>query len=363
MSGKLGVALAYPHALNVGGYPRDVRWLAASLAALGARVTLLSQRGIHSEGLSPVVQMRPLSDLMTVAREVDLVHVLGLYIPAHVRLFHALARVRVPLVVSPFANLMPFAHRVHRWKKALFLALISRWIDRAVLHTFGPVETESIRAHFGARTLFEATLGIFPVEVDPPIHATPNGGILQLLFFGRNDIYQKGIDLLLEGFARAVEAGGALALTIAGQPFRGSEASIRRFLEHRGLTSAVNVIGAVDAYEKWRLLSSADYLVFLSRCDGPPRPIREAIAIGTPVIVSPETNLGHIVRACDAGVETDLNPSRIAETLMQVGAGQHRERERFAAGAKRAQARLAWSRVAGEYLDGYQRCLTGFATG
>jgi hypothetical protein len=41
-----------------------------------------------------------------------------------------------------------------------------------------------------------------------------------------------------------------------------------------------DVRGRVDV-EKWRVIKGARALVFLSRWDGPPRPVREAVAVGT----------------------------------------------------------------------------------
>jgi hypothetical protein len=157
---------------------------------------------------------------------------------------------------------------------------------------------------------FEASLGVFPVPVaiaEAQWRKMERTDGADLLFFGRNDVYQKGIDILLEGFARAVRSGVNVRLAIAGWPWMDSERYIRSFIESHGLGDAVRLVGPVDEKTKYDLLAAADYLVFLSRWDGPPRPILEAIAVGTPVIISPETNMGDLVHEYEAGLQVGVD--------------------------------------------------------
>jgi glycosyltransferase involved in cell wall biosynthesis len=113
----------------------------------------------------------------------------------------------------------------------------------------------------------------------------------------------------------------------------------------------------VEEQEKWILLRSADYLVFLSRWDGPPRPVREALSVGTPVIVSHETNMGEVVEECQAGLVVNLNSDQIAEAFMKL-TQEPALRGQFCAGVKKIQERLSWDRIAEDWLCELKRIVT-----
>ena len=356
-SSVLRIGFVYRDALGGGGYPRDVRWLASALASCGVAVTLFTGAGSFTEGLTDSVRIEPLEKLSRA--EVDVYHFFGIFIPDQLWMLRNVLGKRV--VVSPMGHLMPYHLRRKVLKKKLYLQAIKPLLRRVKwFHVFSDQEESSIRGYLGdgVRT-FEASLGIFPVPVAVAQALRPGKKqepSLQLLFFGRNDVYQKGIDILLKGFARASRTGVKARLTIAGQPWMHSERYIKSFIEDYGLEDKVRVLGSVDEEMKYHLMADSDYLVFLSRWDGPPRPIREAIAVGTPVIVSPETNMGGLVEEYDAGLQVQLKPEEVAMAICRVNADrdlwkQHRD------GVVRLRERLSWGCVAQDYIRGYEQVL------
>jgi hypothetical protein len=110
------VALVYRDALRRGGYPRDTRWLAGSLATQGASVTLVADPGDQTEGLTDDVRWL---EFGTAARAgwYDLVHHLfGIFVPGQIQVARRLAgRVHV---VSPGAHGM-WPHLARRWWKKI----------------------------------------------------------------------------------------------------------------------------------------------------------------------------------------------------------------------------------------------------
>ncbi len=354
------IGLIYRDALGSGGYPRDVRWLASALSAHGISVTLFTKVGEDvrtTEGLTDSVRVEPLERLAR--SDVDLYHFFGIFIPEQVWALQKVLHKRV--VVSPMGHLMPYHLRQEALKKRVYLQVVKPLLKKVKwFHVFAGREESSIREYLGNRVLtFEAGLGVFPVpvavrEAERREKARASG--VNLLFFGRNDVYQKGIDILLEGFARAVRSGVNARLAIAGQPWMGSERYIRSFIESHGLRDVLQVLGPVDEETKYRLMAQADYLVFLSRWDGPPRPIREAIAVGTPVIVSAETNMGSLVAEYEAGVQVELRPEDVARAILKIN--MNRELwKRHLGGVLRLRERLDWRCVAEDYIRGYQQVL------
>jgi len=350
------IGLVYVHALRQGGYPRDIRCLLQNLARR-IDVTLFTETGTRFEGLDEVVKVKSLTEIWKSAERLDLVHIAGLFIPRQMLLIRKLTAKQIPIIVSPLGHLMPLAMRVKRWRKETYLKVVSLWFKKSMLHVLGPAEEMSIRKYFNHNKSFMATLGVLPCPMtlrSQKVHEKKHP--LQLIFLGRNDIYQKGIDVLLKGFALAVQSGAEVHLTIAGQPWNGSPRYIDNFLEKHRLKKQVTVIGPVKEEEKWHLLVEGHYLIYLSRWDGPPRPIREAISVGTPVIVSPETNIGYLVEEYVAGIQVALDPSAVSDAILHV-ASEPELRRSFSEGALKLRERLQWDHVALDYIKVYKSVL------
>jgi glycosyltransferase involved in cell wall biosynthesis len=353
------IALVYRDALQGGGYPRDVRWLSSALLGSGMKVLLLADEGRETDGLAAGVEIRRISEATRIAGEADLVHVFGPFIPSHALVIRSARGGASPLVLSTMAQLMPHAMKRKRLKKELYLRAISPWTKKIRLLAFGPEEERGLRRYFPRHAIFQASLGVFQCPASALQPSAPRkGGNLSLLFFGRNDRLQKGLDILLLGFSKAKADGAGIRLTIAGQPWRDSGRYIDGFLKRHGLEEVVTIAGPTDENVKWQHFDSADYFVFLSRWDGPPRPVREAIAAGLPLVVSPETNMGHLVELYGAGVQVPLDPDAVAGCFRAL-ASTPDSRPRFASGVSALRDRLSWDRLARDYAEIYGEVLSG----
>jgi glycosyltransferase involved in cell wall biosynthesis len=362
----LRVGFVYSDVLQGGGYPRDVRWLAGALKRSGVEVTLFGRNTSHQnkDGLVGGIELVPMRKLRDGCSSLDLIHIFGIFL-----LNHPLAAIRclaksVPLVVSPMVHLMSNQLAVNRLKKYVFLKLAWTNLFKQVsaFHVFSEIEARSVREFEKHAALFEGTSGVYPGADGNGNTGRVNrkGSARQLLFFGRNDIYQKGLDFLIRGFAKAVNESPRpqrpIRLRIVGQPWDGSTPYLRKTIRQLGIEEQVEIIGPVDEASKWRILSEADYLVFLSRYDGPPRPIREAIVAGLPVLVSPETNMGKLVEQFGAGLQVPLEVNAIAEAIAR-SADDEDLLERSRVGTAALRAHLDWARVAQDYISGYERVL------
>lgn len=101
------------------------------------------------------------------------------------------------------------------------------------------------------------------------------------VFLGRLEIDQKGLDLLLEAFARLTgEPRAELVLAGDGKDL----AAVAAMVDRLGLDDRVTLPGRVSGAEKWRLLADADVLVAPSRYETFGLTALEALACGTPVV-------------------------------------------------------------------------------
>jgi glycogen(starch) synthase len=103
----------------------------------------------------------------------------------------------------------------------------------------------------------------------------------RIVFLGRLEVAQKGIDLLLAAMRDVVHAPDT-HLLLAGDG-RDSK-RVEEMAHASGLEDRVRLIGRISGAEKWRLLASAQVCVMPSRYETFGLSALEALACGTPVV-------------------------------------------------------------------------------
>jgi glycogen(starch) synthase len=154
-------------------------------------------------------------------------------------------------------------------------------------------------------------------------------------------IARKGVELLVEAFAKCRAEDPGLTLTVVGEGELAGRLAQR--VAGLGVADAVTFAGAVGPAEALRLMLEHDLLVHPSRRETFGMTVVEAIAAGMPVLVTrcggPEETLAGIEDAAGGLIDVDDDP----ETIV---AGYRRLRDRFPDGVDIARAR---DRLAGRY--------------
>ncbi|MFM1811299.1 MAG: hypothetical protein RLZZ336_237, partial [Cyanobacteriota bacterium] len=141
-------------------------------------------------------------------------------------------------------------------------------------------------------------------------------------------------------------------LQIAGQGEPAYEANLRRLVAELGLASRCQWLGFVSGQAKWRLLAGATWFVLPSALENFGIAVVEALAAGTPVLISPQVALAPTVAAAGAGVVCSPEPEAMADCL--AGLLQHpdpRWRQRAQALARE---QFAWPALARRFATAYQ---------
>ncbi|GEM_PF-549301 len=102
-----------------------------------------------------------------------------------------------------------------------------------------------------------------------------------ILFLGRLDVAQKGIDLLLEAYATIKDKIG-YPLVIAGHG--SDEGKIRSLIDKLDLTDKVKLIGGVYGQKKFQVIANALFVAFPSRHEEMSLWSLEALAAGLPLV-------------------------------------------------------------------------------
>ncbi|MBC3839707.1 glycosyltransferase [Streptacidiphilus sp. 4-A2] len=159
---------------------------------------------------------------------------------------------------------------------------------------FGAVERRGVRAHthlvavsddLGAelrRRNPAAEVSVVPNGLEPSAH-TPRPGRTRdhLLYLGRLEIAQKGLDLLLHAYAQASPALTA-DLYIAGDGPDGP--ALRALADRLGIGPRVHWLGRANGDDRFDLLAAARLVCMPSRYETFGMVAAEALAVGTPVL-------------------------------------------------------------------------------
>lgn len=175
-------------------------------------------------------------------------------------------------------------------------------------------------------------------------------------YLGRFDLWKKGVDLLLLAFDKYKCMGGKGILLLCG------------FVEGRNRLSAIisrlkwgadsiRIVGPFYGKEKVDFLMSISMLCTPSRHEGIPRVIREALAMGRPVMVTPNTNMHDIVNKHRAGIVVEDNVKSIVSGLFKFEKLAPHDKARMARNAFNLSIKLNWSNIAAEYVKYLRKVL------
>lgn len=168
-----------------------------------------------------------------------------------------------------------------------------RAIARSKRYRYFIVQTTTMarRLH---RLMPDAVIEKIPCGINPDAFSDPVRGGDFVLFLGRLDIWQKGLDFLLEAWRRHCQKQ-KIPLIIAGD---GPDHDIlREHVNAMGLKSLVTFAGRVTGNRKKALIESCRFMVMPSRQETFGISALEAMAAGKPVIAFNIDSLSELIGA------------------------------------------------------------------
>jgi len=294
-------------------------------------------------------------------RDVDLVHIHGLWnVPGWIAADEA-RRTRTPYVISPRGMLDDEARRRHAWRKLLAYACIERRSVRsaALLHATSAQEratlvklgvpvvmisngVDIVEAAPGARGRCRSRLGI---PADAPL----------VTFLGRIHP-MKRLDLLAQAFRRVHDRYPDAHLVIAGPDEDGHGAEIQPLFAELG--AAVHWTGELTDDGKAALLADADVLVMCSDSESFGMSVAEALAAAVPVVVT-QTCPWRKVAEANCGFWVPQTADAVADAVGWLIAHPQEARAMGRRGRELVRAEHDWNTIADAMTREYRRICAG----
>jgi glycosyltransferase involved in cell wall biosynthesis len=226
----------------------------------------------------------------------DVVHVHGEFNPDN---WHVPKIFNAPIILSPHGAFHPVVLKKSKPKlKVLYVRVAKRFLYCHVcaFHALSPAEAghiQTLLGHVNVYTLPQGASLHVAQSFDSLKHREQSNEEVRFIFVGRLDIYTKGLDILLEAFAEAVQAlpERTIHLILVGPDWKGSLVILKEKAYKLGCGNRVTFTGAIPGEQVAKILAQSDVYVQLSRHEGFPLSITEALLTGKPVILSKEIGL------------------------------------------------------------------------
>ena len=275
------------------------------------------------------------------------------------------ARAAGMAVVMTSHGQLNFHSGLHAVKKLIYLTFCSSQVRRcAGIHVLTRKARQLLRfiipGYRGLIVTLPHTIHDPPLgggDGDVPGDAVSGGADkpFTVICLGRLDVRTKGLDLLIEGFAKAgVERA---RLVLAGPDWQNGRADLERLAKACGCAGRVDFPGAVYGADKERLLASADLYVAASRWDAFNISVAEAMRREIPAVVSEHLNLARELASAGAAEVVACRVPAIAKAIRELADDASRRRALAIKGKAWVIAHCSPDQVGAGFAAFYQQVL------
>lgn len=373
------IVVVYDHLLMPGGVPYETRALIGGLVEVGCRVSAMCKnpdRARTSAGSAIIddfesgdadmpleVMSYGLGSLSRVLHDSDrrstVFFLIGSRRAEYLLYASVIRLLGFRAVVFPHGLLAPelltrgWNGRTKPWLRRQAERAFQLVVDRPVLRyatmarALSSTEAKRLRS-LGAGHAIECADGVDRswLATLPPRTSAPDG-TLRLLYLGRPEPYQKGLDIVLRAID-GLDEPDAVELVLAGPDEERFRRIVVETLGH--FPGWVKLAGMVRGAAKWQAMAEAHFLVHISRFEGMAKCVREAVGQGLPVLASYESNFGDWVQSSGAGIASAATVDGVRDTILRAMHASPTERAAMRDAARRFALDHSWDKVAARIL-------------
>jgi len=277
----------------------------------------------------------------------DVVHIFGLYDLLGPAVAEACRKRGLRYVLEPIGMFVPIVRNL--WLKRIYHAVWGKRLLQGASAVVATSEQEIEKLVAGGVPRARVVLRRNGVEVPS---SWPERGAFRkargispeqklVLFLGRLSA-KKSPDLLLQAFAELSRrsSGISMLLVFAGPDESGMKSELEQMATQMGVKAKVQFVGAIFGETKWAAYRDADVFVLPSQNENFGNTAAEAMAAGTPVIVTEECGIAPLL-ADEAGLVVRHDKVELSNALGRI-LNETELRTRLSAGCATVTSRLGW---------------------
>jgi len=297
--------------------------------------------------------------LLSVIGAANVLHVHGVWKPLLLKSLQIAKKANVKRIVTPHGMLDPWSLSQKKIRKTL--ALLLGWKEGlnncTYIHALNKSERDLMKSLKLKSPVKIVSNGVFRENFYslPPKgsfhkkHKDLNGRPF-ILFLSRLH-YKKGLDYLIESYSIFSKANNSVDLVIAG-PDGGELEKLRSNIAMHKLNNRVHIVGPLYNDDKFSALVDASCFCLPSRQEGFSIAITEALACGTPVVISENCNFPE-VSDNNCGFVVPLKSELIADALNKILSSDALLDKMSESSQRLVFTSYIWDVVANSLVDGY----------
>lgn len=147
-----------------------------------------------------------------------------------------------------------------------------------------------------------------------------NQNQLKGIYIGRIEIYQKGLDMLIEACDRIKDEmySNNCTIDLYGPDRDGAKKTLMELITKAKLEDLITINDGVFGEKKTELQKHANFFIMTSRFEGHPMGLIEALSYGLPCLVTEGTNMADEITISNSGWASDTNVESIAGALINL---------------------------------------------
>lgn len=282
----------------------------------------------------------------------DLVVFEGTYFIKNVLFSYTLRRKHIPYIIVPRSSLTIQAQNNSKWlKKRIFnLLVFNSFIKNALAIQYLTEDELKDSSTKWNKTHFIISNGVVLPECfktnffkDDKIYG---------LFIGRIDIYQKGLDLLVDACCKVQNELRAnnIIIKVYGPDYNGDKMRLQDMLAKNDIDDIIEIGDVILGKAKEEIMLQSDFFIMPSRFEGHPMALIEALSYGLPCLVSQGTNMRKEICRYDAGWGCDNISDDICTALLKVRRDKHKFLDK-SKNARSLASKYDWNNLAREFHD------------
>lgn len=253
-------------------------------------------------------------------KTLDLVVFEGVYFISNIIFSFTLRKRRIPYIIVPRSSLTIQAQNNSKWlKKRIFNFLFFKsFIRKALAIQYLTVDEFKDSSTKWNKHYFIVSNGV----VLPRYSKFYFNKVDKLsgLFIGRIDIYQKGLDLLVEACRRVQNELRAdnIVIKLYGPDHNDEKSKLQNMIIQNNVDDIIELRDAISGKKKEEVILKSDFFIMTSRFEGHPMALIEALSYGLPCIVTQGTNMKKEICEYDAGWGCGNSIEEICSALLEV---------------------------------------------